>query len=557
MAAFVAEHNLAFTITDHLVKLMSAVCYDSKVGKGLTCGRTKANGIVRNVIGAENFKVVCDNLRGKKFSLIVDESTDLSSLKHLCLVVRYVNDDDRVQDHFFCLIKLSGADATTLYNEIVKKFTKFNIPYKSNMIGFASDGANVMMGAHHSLMVLLKNDVPSLYVMKCICHSFHLCASYACQKLPRFVEDLTRDIHNYFSSSPKRRIELQEFQKFCNIKIHKILHPSQTRWLSVHMVVSRILEQYNALKLFFTDAVANKDILAAETILLKLNDNVTKLFLQFLDFILPIFNNLNKEMQSEAPTLHVLYKNVCNALRTLYDCFLIREYISSTPIEDIDFRNPQNYLPIENCYFGASVNITIANQNISGEQLHFFRLRCIEFYIEACIQVTTRFPLKNNPLKLLNFLDPTEVKRGNIASIADVVALFPHFIETKNIQEVDTQWRMLRNLREVQGFSDELQLFWQEVKKITSGDGLFTFSTLTTFAFDILCLPHSSANVERMFSAVNLMKTKQRNALNTETMTGLLHCKQYMKSDNCYDFPIVSHLVSKMQKDTIYKSGEA
>lgn len=480
----------------------------------------------------------------------------MSSLKHLCLVVRYVNDDDRVQDHFFCLIKLSGADATTLYNEIVNTFTTYNIPYKSNLIGFASDGANVMMGAHHSLMVLLKNDVPSLYVMKCICHSFHLCASYACHKLPRFVEDVTRDIYNYFGSSPKKQIELQDFQKFCNVKIHKILHPSQTRWLSVHMVVSRILEQYNVLKLFFTDAVANRDILAAENILAKLNDAVTKMFLQFLDFILPIFNNLNKEMQSEAPKLHELYKNVCNALHTLYDCFLKREYISNTPIENIDFRNPRNYLEIENCYFGASVNVTIAEQNVSGEQLHLFRLRCIEFYVEACTQITNRFPLKNNQLKVMNFLDPTEVKSGNIASIANVVALFPHLIKIEKLQELDTQWRMLRNVREIRGFSDDLQEFWQQVKKITTGDGL-TFSTLTTFVFDTLCLPHSSANVERIFSAVNLMKTKQRNALNTETITGLLHCKQYLKDNNCYNFPIAGRLVSKMQKDTIYKTGNA
>jgi hypothetical protein len=77
--------------------------------------------------------------------------------------------------------------------------------------------------------------------MKCICHSFHLCASYACQKLPRYIEDLTRDIYNYFGSSPKRISEFENFQNFCNIKIHKILHPSQTRWLSVLSVVSRIL----------------------------------------------------------------------------------------------------------------------------------------------------------------------------------------------------------------------------------------------------------------------------------------------------------------------------
>jgi hypothetical protein len=33
--------------------------------------------------------------------------------------------------------------------------------------------------------------------------SFHLCASYACEKLPHDVEKITREVYNYFAHSPK------------------------------------------------------------------------------------------------------------------------------------------------------------------------------------------------------------------------------------------------------------------------------------------------------------------------------------------------------------------
>lgn len=99
--------------------------------------------------------------------------------------------------------------------------------------------------------------VPNIFVLKCICHSFALCASNACCKLPHFIETVTRDIHNYFANSPKRISEFKAFQDFCNVKAHKILHPAQTRWLSLLSVVERILEQYNALVLFFTDMCYN------------------------------------------------------------------------------------------------------------------------------------------------------------------------------------------------------------------------------------------------------------------------------------------------------------
>jgi hypothetical protein len=121
-----------------------------------------------------------------------------------------------IKDKFFDLIQLQDATANSLYQIIVDKFVENRIPYKDNLIGFASDGANVMMEAHHSVMSLLKNDVPSLFIMKCICH---LCASYACQKLPRFVEDVTLDIYNYFSSSPKRAGEFVE-----SFKKHRSMH---------------------------------------------------------------------------------------------------------------------------------------------------------------------------------------------------------------------------------------------------------------------------------------------------------------------------------------------
>lgn len=546
LCAFLAEHHLPFAVMDHLVKTVANVCTDSEIAKRLACGRTKSSAIIKNILGPHSLQSLIADLRTNKFSLIVDESTDIGTMKHLCLVVRRVVKYN-VTDDFLTLLKLSAADATTMYNHIINFFETNKIPYRQNLIGFASDGANVMVGEHHSLAALLKKDIPNLYTIKCICHSFHLCASYACQKIPRFVEDLTRDIYNYFASSPKRVTELEKFQIFCNAKVHKILHPSQTRWLSVHSAVARILEQYGPLQLYFTDAVSNNDLLAAENILTKLNDPTTKLFLLFLDFALPFFNDLNREMQSEKPKLHLLYKNICNILRTIFDCFIKRNYLLSTPLENIDFKNPANYLAIEDVYFGANAIKYISENRLSNQQLHFFRLRALDFYIEACAQIVQRFPLKNNPLSKFLFLDPTVVKSGTIQSISDVAILFPNILSgDNNLQLLDTQWRLLRNTKEIESLPEETVLFWKKINDIQSGDGTQMFNILSDFVFTILCLPHSSANVERIFSDYNLTKTKLRANLNTDTTSGLLHTRQYLQGKNCYEFTIQKELLKAM-----------
>ncbi|KAL3182839.1 hypothetical protein MRX96_034476 [Rhipicephalus microplus] len=186
----------------------------------------------------------------QKFSLLVDESTDKGTVKHLSLVARVMNANGDVVDAFLDLVPVSDGTAQSLFSSLKAVFTSTEIPYERNLIGFAADGANVMMGAHHSVASMLQAQIPGIFILKCICHSFHLCASYACKTLPRGVEDLARDVYNYFLS-PKQTSAYQEVQRLAEVKPHKLLHPSQTRWLSLQVVVTRLLEQMPALISFF------------------------------------------------------------------------------------------------------------------------------------------------------------------------------------------------------------------------------------------------------------------------------------------------------------------
>jgi hypothetical protein len=188
-------------------------------------------------------------------------------------------------------------------------------------------------------------------------------------------------------------------------------------------------------------------------------------------------------MQSEIPKLHLLYKNVCNVLKTIFDCFIDRDYLQNTSIKFIHFKNPRNNLPLETMYFGANVIQTISENEFTEEQLKIFRLRCLDFYVETCSQILQRFPLENNILENLNFLDPQTVKTGSIASISNISSIFHHLIST-NLQHVDTEWRLLRNCDEIQTFLDEIMMFWQQVKEATYGDKTPMFSSLSDFVFN-------------------------------------------------------------------------
>lgn len=175
-------------------------------------------------------------LESTKFSLIIDETTDISTEKSLALVVRYYDEKTMsVRDRFFGLLKLEDCTAEAIFNAICNYITKNDIPI-NNLIGLAADNASVMIGKHIGVQARFKELLPHLFVLGCKCHSFHLCASAAANKLPRSLEEFIRNIYNYFSNSSKRLEKLKQYQIFVNLKPHKMLHPAQTRWLSLQVI---------------------------------------------------------------------------------------------------------------------------------------------------------------------------------------------------------------------------------------------------------------------------------------------------------------------------------
>jgi hypothetical protein len=328
-----------------------------------------------------------------------------------------------------------------LYRTVVDFFDTHQVPYKTNLICFASAGANAMMGSKHSLRVLLMNDIPNLYFIKCVPHSLALCASYACLKLPRTPKDLVRDLHNYFhqSYSYKRERELKEFQAFVECQPHKLLYPSQTRWLSLLSVVRRVLEQFNALQLYFQSQYLNDHLRVSEAIYIKLSNPINKCYLLFLEFFLPYLIDMNVEFQSHSPKIPFLYNRIATIYKTILQFYLKETHVNSVPIDKIQFANPHYFVPLENIYVGPKLSIELVEDKFSAFEIEEFKKRCLDFSVECIKQINIRFPFNSDfiqSLKLLEFLDPSKIE--NFPSLGTLCNKFPNFV--KHLNELDKEW---------------------------------------------------------------------------------------------------------------------
>ncbi|XP_067645108.1 zinc finger MYM-type protein 6-like [Eurosta solidaginis] len=157
LAMFTVKHNLPFLLMDSLPNLLRECCPDSSTAKALKCGRTKTTQIVEQ-LGSKAINHIRCTMRCSKFSLIVDETTDISTRKCLVLLVRYFDRISRtINDRFLTLIELVQADAESIYQSIKSFLDDNNIPLE-NLIGLATDGASKMAGELNGLKTKFGKD---------------------------------------------------------------------------------------------------------------------------------------------------------------------------------------------------------------------------------------------------------------------------------------------------------------------------------------------------------------------------------------------------------------
>jgi hypothetical protein len=119
---------------------------------------------VNNKVGPFAQSSTAAILKETFFSIIIDETTDISTSKCLVIVVRYYcRKQEKVVDVFFGLIELETATAEVIFKAILNLFQKYNISV-SNIIGFASDNASVMMGNLNGVKARFQNIIPNIFV---------------------------------------------------------------------------------------------------------------------------------------------------------------------------------------------------------------------------------------------------------------------------------------------------------------------------------------------------------------------------------------------------------
>ena len=556
LAVTMACHSSILTM-DHLGEIIARNATGSRLAN-IKIHRTKCTKILTNIVSPALKEELIADVSGKKFSLIVDETTDVSTAKQLCVIIRYYsNVEKKIVTAFVDLVTVVHACADDLFNAIRDCLRGINLELV-DCIGYASDGASVMVGEHNSVWTRIAAVAPNCIKLMCICHSLALCVQHAFEKLPSSLGFLLAEIPKWFSKSTIRREaykSLYEVMSPDDDQLPPFEKYSATRWLVRGKLIFRVLTNWNELQAYFTVAQpASKQNARykARMLLDMLKDPILYLYFQFVSPLVSEFERVNAFFQATDADPEEMFTE------------LNTHHLS---LRGRVFNQEGEQLAIENVDFGGKF-LFEATKFISSQQdkavaqakVLEVKTRCLDFLLEAITQVEKRLPATSNIFKGLSALHPRKVL--NVATRVPVSQLpLPH-LRFEKVNEIEEQYRKIVHCdwKEDSSFDgtipDTTVAFWSRVADVQTSLGDKPFKELATYALNCLTTPVSNAVVERSFSLLAAIKTKQRNRMKLELMNAIIRIRSKLQfgENCCVDFKTTRRMLELFTAKQLYDS---
>ena len=521
-ATFVSKHNLAFLSSDHATKLFKVMFPDSEIAKKFSCARTKTTAIVKVGLAPHFTKRVIDSM-STPFSLLMDESNDKTDKS--CIILVRVLDPvvGECRTRFLDMPVVNIGTADNLFQALKSSLEKHGLSFEK-AVAFMSDTTNVMKGARSGVQKLIKNEIPTLYDVGCICHLADLTVKAGLKALPVDIDQLFVDVFYYFHHSSKRKQQFVDL--WCSLfstEPEIILKHCPTRWLSLLKCVDRYLRQYDGLKSYFLSC-DEAETVKVRNILSRLENPLTKPLLLFLSFILPSVDRFNRLFQkSTENTTSQLYNEMNRLVRLYASNFLTSDVIlaASDNLRHLDFAEV-NQLSNEDLGIGTETWLSIAELEATHDTAPFFEA-VRGFYVSSTKKMLNKFPFGDTLMKDLSVLQPENTSSFPFSKIISLANRFPQIglsdsasldILKEEFQDFKLSPGDLPSVVKYKAADGVMRSksgqFWSEIKKITTLDGQPRFNVLHQLMAGLLSIPVSNADSERGYAKEDTHRPKSK-----------------------------------------------
>ncbi|XP_065627293.1 uncharacterized protein LOC136066605 [Quercus suber] len=166
-----------------------------------------------NAIAYKTTDAIIEDLGNGFFSILVDESRDISIKEQMAVVLRHVDKKGIVTERFLGIVHVAHTSALSLKAATEFLFNKYALSL-SRLRGQGYDGANNMQGEFNGLKTLILKENKSAFYVHCFAHQLQLILVAVANKHTDIAEffSLVSKIVTIIEASCKRREFLRNAQ---------------------------------------------------------------------------------------------------------------------------------------------------------------------------------------------------------------------------------------------------------------------------------------------------------------------------------------------------------
>ncbi|KAJ9538303.1 hypothetical protein OSB04_031036 [Centaurea solstitialis] len=504
----------------------------------------KSSSIQKDIVRAcaiETLKVIMKEIGDSFFSILVDESRDVSCKEQMAFVLRFVNDKGLVVERFVGIKHVDDTSSLSLKAYVYSMLSNHELSF-SKIRGQGYDGASNMRGAFNGLKTLIVNDVPSAYYVHCFAHQLQLALVFVAKNhhdINDFFE-LTSRLLNMIGSSYKRRDKLRDKQatRVVEALAHGdlesgtglnqeigIKQPSDTRWGSHYGSLLNIKTIYpsicEVLEDIMEDANSQDHRSEARRMLKSILTFDFVFCLHLMVDILGITNELNTTLQRKDQDIINAMHQVRASKERLQETrnegwqpllSNITSFCNKYDVEILNMEHPY--------YNGIS-----RRKGSKVSNSHHYQVDVFYSVIDMQLQeLNNRFTEANTTLLLsIASLCPRQCfKSFQVDEIMKMAEFYP--VEFPSTELEALRGQLQNYIKDVRGDArfNDLKGLGDLAKQMIETSKHQIYPKVYVLLKLALTLPVATSTVERAFSAMKLIKSDLRNKMGDDFMCNCL-----------------------------------
>ena len=401
------------------------------------------------------------------------------------------------------------------------------------MLTLIRDGPNVNKTIFQKMNELISGDHPEfkglINLGSCTLHTVHNAFGKGIEQYGKDIDNLCMDLHTLFKYSAARREDYKDIQIEFELPEHAFQQHTEVRWLSLGPAIKRILEQWDAIVHFVTelakDSSRSPKSVAYKRVYMMLGTKergTTKVTLEFLRDVMPVFEKFLLLFQKASPVIHVVYDNMCDTLLKLMRRFMkpqTTEKKYGAELVSIQCTDTKLQLVDKELTIGDATRKALATLQSDKQKHAMLGIRA--FFSTTTSYLQQKLPLSNDLLRQLGCLNPK--KRDRKSTVTSIESITCALQPKVNVSEVLDEWKLFQvdNDVPVYSASDRIETFWNKVFQIHSDDGDARYKVLPCVIKSALVLAQTNAESERSLSINARIVTQERASLSESTIVGL------------------------------------